>query len=101
MTGRQNLYVLGLYGTIILATVIGAVILGIQGTLDSAAITAIFGTAIGGAGAALAAQGTLGQAVNGKSTVSTSALNEREQTLRAAIHGGQVNPPEAQGTTAT
>lgn len=93
MTGRQNLYVLGLYGSIILATVIGAVILGVQGTLDAPSITAIFGTAIGGAGAALAAQGTLGQAVNGKSTISTATLQEREHTLRTAINKDKT--PEA------
>lgn len=105
VTARQNLVQLGVYGLVVLSTVIGAIILGWQGTLDSAAVTAIFGAAVGFAGGSAASGSTLFAVVNGKSVVTPQLLAEQGATTRTSIiaaAGSQaqtVTPVEPSPTT--
>lgn len=85
MTPRQNLVQLGVYGAIVLATVVGAIVLGVQGSISEAAVTAIFGAAIGFAGGSAASGSTLYTVVNGKSVVTPQYLAEQGATQRTAI----------------
>lgn len=86
MNQRTSLIVLGFHGGIAVVVVLAATILCYHGTLDAAAVTAIYGAAIGLAGGASSALGSLSSAVNGKATVS-------DATLRQAISGGQSSEP--------
>lgn len=85
MTGRQSLVQLGVYGAIALSAVIGAVVLGYHGTLNSDAVAAILTGALALAGGTAAGVGTLYTAVNGKSVVSNQQLAENGATARTAI----------------
>lgn len=80
MNARQSMIILGFHGGIAVVVVFAATILCYHGTLDAAAVTAIYGAAIGLAGGASSALGSLAGAVNGKATVS-------DATLRQAIGG--------------
>lgn len=85
MTGRQNLVQLCVYGAIVLATVVGAIVLGVQGSISEAAVTAIFGAAIGFAGGSAASGSTLYAVVNGKSVVTPQLVAEQGANTRTAI----------------
>lgn len=85
MSGRQNLFQLLIYGLIALSAVIGAVILGWRGALNSDAVAAILTGALALAGGAAAGQGAVYTAVNGKSVVSHELLAEQGATQRTAI----------------
>ena len=92
MAARQSLYVTAMYGSIVLAVVVATVILGVQGTLDSSSVLGILGAAIGFAGGSAASNGAVGAAVNGKATIPTAELANREQTLRTAIVASAAAP---------
>lgn len=72
---------------LVLGVLVSATVLGVQGTLEGDALIAIYSAAIGFAGAGGAAIGAIGQAVNGKVTVSPALLAEREMTLRYMAQG--------------
>lgn len=94
MSGRQNLYQLGVYGAIAIVAVIGAIILGYHGTLSSDAVASILVGALALAGGTAAGVGTLYTAVNGKSVVSHQMVSEQAATNRTAIvaaAGGSAN----------
>ncbi len=94
VTGRQSLVQLCVYGAIALAAVMGAVILGYHGTLNSDAVAAILTGALALAGASAASQGAIYQAVNGKSVVTEQLLSEQGANQRTAIvaaAGGNAN----------
>lgn len=92
MTARQTMIVQGIHGALVLAVLISATVLGVQGTLGSDALVGIYGAAIGFAGGSAATIGTLGQAVNGKATIPISELANRETTLRAAMASAAASP---------
>jgi hypothetical protein len=79
------------YVGLALAVVVSATLLGLQGTLDPQALTAILTGALGFAGGASVASGTLGQAVNGKASVPLGYLTDREATIRTALHATSEN----------
>jgi len=85
VTGKQNLVQLGIYGAIAFAAVIGAVVLGWHGTLNSDAVAAILTGALALAGGAAASQSVVGTVVNGKSVLSQELLREQGATTRTAI----------------
>ena len=95
MTTRQQVIPLVVHGGIVALAVLAVTVLGFHGSLDAQAVTAVLGAAIGFAGASAASQGALSTAVNGKSTISTEALGQREVTLRAAMGANPQtsNPP--------
>lgn len=76
---------LAIYGAIALMAVLGAVILGYHGTLNSDAVAAILTGALALAGGAAAGQGAVYTAVNGKSLVSSEMLREQGASQRTAI----------------
>jgi len=92
MTGRHNLYQLAIYGTIALAAVVGAVVLGYHGTLNSDAVAAILTGALSLAAANAGAQGAIYTAVNGKSLVTPQMLSEQGATNRTAIVAAAAAP---------
>lgn len=85
MTQRHSLYVIAFQGVIVLSVILSATTLGVQGTLDATALTAIYSAAFGFAGGTAAALSALGAAVNGKAVIPTSELANREATLRTAF----------------
>jgi hypothetical protein len=85
VTGKQSLVQLCVYGAIALAAVLGAVILGYHGTLNSDAVAAILTGALALAGASAAGQGAVYQAVNGKSVVTPQLIAEQGASQRTAI----------------
>lgn len=82
MNPKQSMIILGFHGGVAVVVVLAATLLCFHGSLDASAVTAIYGAAIGLAGGASSALGSLSSAVNGKATVS-------DATLRQAISGGQ------------
>ena len=76
MSARHSLIVVGVQAGIVLAAVIAVTILGVEGTLDGQSVVAILGAAIGFAGGAGASVSAVGQAVNGKATVSDATLRQ-------------------------
>lgn len=93
MTGKQNLAQLAVYGAIVGLTVVGAIILGWQGSISEAAITAIFGAAIGFAGGSAASGSTLYSVVNGKSVVTPQLISEQAATNRTALVAAAASAP--------
>lgn len=85
MTGRQTLAQMVIYGAIALAAVIGAVLLGYTGNLNSDAVAAILTGALALAGGSAASTGAVFAAVNGKSTVTPQLVAEQGATNRTAI----------------
>lgn len=83
---------LGVYGVIVFTTVIGAILLGWQGTISEAAVTAIFGAAVGFAGGAAAGQGAVYTAVNGKSVVTPQLIAEQGANVRTALVAAAGSP---------
>ena len=98
MSSRHTVYILGVHGAIALAIVVSATVLGVQGTLDSSALTAIYGALLGFVGGAASSIGSLGAAVNGKAVLPVGDLQAREHTLRSAIAGATTGTPPAQET---
>jgi len=92
VSARQSLIGTMTYVGLALAVVVSATLLGLQGTLDPQALTAILTGALGFAGGASVASGTLGQAVNGKASVPLGYLTDREATIRTALHATSENP---------
>lgn len=92
MSARQSLIGTMTYVGLALAVVVSATLLGLQGTLDPQALTAILTGALGFAGGASVASGTLGQAVNGKASVPLGYLTDRESTLRTALAAAGESP---------
>lgn len=85
VTGRQNLAQLGIFGAIGFAAVIGTIVLGYHGTLNSDAVAAILTGALTLAGGAAAGTAAVGAVVNGKSVVTPQLLAEQGATARTAI----------------
>jgi len=85
VSGKQNLAQLGIYGAIGITAVIGAIVLGYHGTLNSDAVAAILTGALTLAGGAAVSQGAIYTTVNGKSLVSAEQLREQGATTRTAI----------------
>lgn len=73
------------YGIIVLSSVVGATLLGYNGSISEAAITAIYGAAIGFAGGAGIGASSLYTVINGKSLVSPQYLAEQGASTRTAI----------------
>ena len=92
MNGRQALYVMALHGSIALACVVAATVLGFHGSLDGQTVAVIFGTAVGLAGGSASSLGALGSVVNGKSVVSAQMLAEQGATARTAIVSAAASP---------
>lgn len=92
VSARQSLYLQGIHATIVLAVLISVTVLGVQGTLASDSLIAVYGAAIGFAGASASQLGALGQAVNGKATMTNEAMSEREATLRTAMVAAAGSP---------
>lgn len=97
MQARDNLIATVIHSSIVLAAIAAVVVLGIHGTLDGQSVIAVLGAAIGFAGANATAVSSLGAAINGKATVPTETLTQREVTLRAAMGA---NPPAGETTSA-
>ncbi len=95
VSARQSLFGTLAYLGLALAVVISATLLGLQGTLDPQALTAILTGALGFAGGASVASGTLGQAVNGKASVPLAYFADRETTLRSAFAASAESPSHA------
>lgn len=95
VTPRQNLVQLGVYGAIVGLTVVGAIILGWQGSISEAAITAIFGAAVGFAGGSAASGSTLYAVVNGKSVVTPQLIAEQGANTRTAIIAASASDPRS------
>jgi hypothetical protein len=93
MTGKQTLFQMVIYGMIALAAVIGAVILGYNGSLNSDAVAAILVGALALAGGSAASTGAVYAAVNGKSTVTPQLLAEQGATNRTAIVAASSSQP--------
>lgn len=85
MTAKQQLIQQGIYAAIALAAVIGAVVLGYSGNLNSDAVAAILTGALALAGGAAAGIGTVGAVVNGKSVVTHQLVAEQGANTRTAI----------------
>lgn len=85
MSARHSLYLQAIHAGIVVAVLISVTVLGVQGTLASDSLIAVYGAAIGFAGASASQLGALGQAINGKQTISNEAISEREATLRTAM----------------
>lgn len=85
VAGRQNLYQLAIYGAIAVIAVIGAVVLGYHGTLNSDAVAAILTGALALAGANAGSAGAVYNAVNGKSLSTPQQIAESGATNRTAI----------------
>lgn len=85
MGQRQQLIQQVIYASIALCAVIGAVILGWRGALNSDAVAAILTGALALAGGAAASIGAVGSVVNGKSVVTSQMLSEQGATQRTAI----------------
>ena len=94
MAGRQNIYQLAIYGSIALAAVGGAILLGYHGTLNSDAVAAILTGALALAGGTASSVGTLYTAVNGKSVVSHQMTAEQGATTRTAIVAAAGSQPQ-------
>jgi hypothetical protein len=93
MTGKQTLFQMIIYGMIALAAVIGAVILGYNGSLNSDAVAAILVGALALAGGSAASTGAVYAAVNGKSTVTPQLLAEQGATNRTALVAAAASAP--------
>ena len=92
MSAKHSLYLQGLHAGIVLAVLISVTVLGVQGTLASDSLIAVYGAAIGFAGASASQLGALGQAINGKAVVSNDAIADRETTLRTALSAAAAAP---------
>lgn len=92
MTARHSLVLQGIHAGIVIAVLVSVTVLGVQGTLASDSLIAVYGAAIGFAGASASQLGALGQAVNGKAIVSHEALADREATLRTAMVASAAAP---------
>lgn len=90
MNPKQTLYVLVVHGCVAAVVILGASVLAYHGSIDGEALTAIYGAALGFAGASSGAIAAVGQAVNGKATVS-------DETLRQAMSspGYSMQPNDA------
>lgn len=95
VTSRQSLVQLGVYGAIAVTAVVGAIVLGYHGTLNSDAVAAILTGALALAGGTAAGVGTLYTAVNGKSVVSNEQLRENGATNRTAIVAAAAGGPSS------
>ena len=87
MNARQSLYVQGMHGALVLCVVFAASVLAYADKLDGQTVAVLLGAAITFAGGSAQSIGALGQAVNGKSTMTAGELANRETTLRTAIAG--------------
>ena len=85
MPYKQQLIQQVIYASIALAAVIGAVILGWRGALNSDAVAAILTGALALAGGAAAGIGTVGAVVNGKSVVTHQLIAEQGANTRTAL----------------
>lgn len=85
MSAKQSLYLQAIHAGIVVAVLVSVTVLGVQGTLASDSLIAVYGAAIGFAGASASQLGALGQAINGKTTITEGAIAEREATLRTAM----------------
>lgn len=94
MPYKQQLIQQCIYASIALAAVVGAVILGWRGALNSDAVAAILTGALALAGGAAAGIGAVGAVVNGKSVVTPQLIAEQGANTRTAIVA-------AAGTSAT
>lgn len=90
-----------MHAGLVLAAIVAVTVLGIDGTIDGQSVVAVLGTAIGFAGASATSVGSLAQAVNGKSVISTAAMADREATLRAAVSASGGNVPTPSSLSAT
>lgn len=86
MNARASLYVMLLHGGISIIVVLAATVLAFHGSLDAPTVSVIYGAAIGLAGGTAGSLATLGQAVNGKSTM-------RDEVLHHAIKSMQESQP--------
>lgn len=91
VSGRQNLVQQGIYGAIALAAVVGAVVLGYAGNLNSDAVAAILTGALALAGGAATGIGAVGAVVNGKSVITAQQVAEQGATQRTAIVAAAAN----------
>lgn len=82
MNAKQSLLVQAMHGVLVLCVVAAASVLAYADKLDGQTVAVLLGAAITFAGGSAQSLGTLGQAVNGKSTIATSTMDEREATLR-------------------
>lgn len=95
VTARHTMIVLGVHGAVALAIIISATVLGVQGTLDASALTALYAGLLGFVASAASSIGSLGAAVNGKTVLSQGDMAAREATLRTAIDGAIASTPPA------
>ena len=93
MDRNQTLAQMVIYGAIALAAVIGAIILGYNGSLDPAAVASILVGALALSGGSASATGAVYAAVNGKSTVTPQLLAEQGATNRTALVAASASPP--------
>lgn len=85
VSAKDSLYVQGIHVTVVLSAIFAVSLLGYHGTLDGQSVVAVLGAAIGFAGANVSSVGSLAQAVNGKSVVTSQLLAEQGATARTAI----------------
>ncbi|HVE35372.1 MAG TPA: hypothetical protein VNC18_17535 [Gemmatimonadaceae bacterium] len=85
MTARQSLLLQGMHAFIVLGVLASVTVLGVQGTLTGESVIAVYAAAIGFAGASAGQIGTLAQAVNGKSVVTSQMLAEQGATNRTGL----------------
>lgn len=85
MSAKQQLVQQGIYGGIALAAVVGAIVLGYSGNLNSDAVAAILTGALALAGGAATGIGAVGAVVNGKSVVTAQQVAEQGASTRTAI----------------
>lgn len=93
MNQKTSLIIQGLNAFVVIGVLVSATVLGVQGTLQGESLVAIYGAAIGFAGGAASALGSLGAAVNGKTPLSNAAMADRETTLRSAMVAAAAAPP--------
>lgn len=93
MTPRYNLAQMAIYGAIGFAAVVGAVVLGYSGNLNSDAVAAILTGALALAANSAATQGAVYTAINGKSVVTPQLLAEAGATNRTAIVAAASSQP--------
>lgn len=95
MSARQQLVQQGIYGGIALAAVLGAVLLGYSGNLNSDAVAAILTGALALAGGAATGIGAVGAVVNGKSVITAQQVAEQGATQRTALVAAASSQPTA------
>lgn len=94
MNQNQTLLQMVIYGCIALAAVVGAVVLGYSGNLNSDAVAAILVGALALAGGSAASTGAVYAAVNGKSTITPQLIAEQGATNRTAIVAAASTSPK-------